>query len=61
MYHGKKNLLVLERITFNVITNSVPFAESSAETLKRFGYISIDNIKTQTLIEKDNLRIRFVN
>lgn len=41
----EKNQLALERITFGVTTNSAPIAESSAETLKRFGLLITSKLK----------------
>ena len=60
MYLAKEMLLASETINISATTNSAPIAARAAETLKRFGYVTIDNIKTETLIENDGKRIRFI-
>ena len=56
-----KQLLVPSE-TLNIIsgTNSAGTASGAAETLRRLGYISYDDIHTETIIEKGSRRTRFI-
>jgi hypothetical protein len=59
MYLAKEMLLASEKINISATTNSSPIAARAAETLQRLGYITYENIKTETFIERGK-RIRFV-
>lgn len=54
--------LLLPSETLNIIsgTNSAGTASGAAETLRRLGYITYDNIKTETIIENGTRRTRFI-
>ncbi|MCQ2818358.1 MAG: hypothetical protein MJ252_13915 [archaeon] len=48
--------------TLNIIsgTNSAGTASGAAETLRRLGYITYDNIKTETIIDNGSRKTRFI-
>ncbi|MCQ2819965.1 MAG: hypothetical protein MJ252_22085 [archaeon] len=54
--------LLLPAETLNIIsgTNSAGTASGAAETLRRLGYITYENIKTETIIENGSRRTRFI-
>ena len=60
MYLAKEMLLSSEKINISSITNSASIGARAAENLVRFGYVTYENIKTETLIENDGKRIRFI-
>lgn len=53
--------LLVHSDTLNIIagTNSAGTASGAAETLRRLGYITYDDIKTETIIENGNRKTRF--
>ena len=60
MYLAKEMLLSSEKINISSITNSASIGARAAENLVRFGYVTYENIKTETIIENNRKRIRFV-
>ena len=60
MYLAKEMLLSTDKINISATTNSADIAARAAETLARFGYVTYDNIKTETIIERERKRVRFV-
>ena len=60
MYLAKEMLLSSEKINIKATTNSADIAARSAENLVRFGYVTYDDIKTETIIERERKRVRFV-
>ena len=59
MYLAKEMLLSSEKINLSASTNSSPIASRAAETLQRLGYITYENIRTETYVDRGK-RIRFV-
>ena len=57
---AKEMLLSSEKINISSITNSASIGARAAENLVRFGYVTYENIKTETIIENNRKRIRFV-
>ena len=60
MYLAKEMLLSSEKINISSTTNSAGIGARAAENLVRFGYVTYENVKTETIIEKERKRIRFV-
>ena len=60
MYLAKELLLTTDKINISGITNSATIVARSAEGLVRFGYVTYENVKTETIIENNRKRIRFV-
>ena len=60
MYLAKEFLLSSEVIYISGTTNSAGTAARAAEGLVRFGYVTIENVKTETIIENGRKRTRFV-
>ena len=60
MYLAKEILKSSEKINISATTNSAGIAARAAETLRRLGYITYDNVQTETIIENDRKRIKFV-
>ncbi len=60
MYLAKEMLLSSETINISSTTNSASIGARAAENLVRFGYVTYENIKTETIIESNKKRIRFV-
>ncbi len=60
MYLAKEMLLSSETINISSTTNSASIGARAAENLVRFGYVTYENIKTETIIENNRKRIRFV-
>ena len=60
MYHAKELLLTTDKINISGTTNSATVVARSAEGLFRFGYVTYDNIKTETIIERERKRVRFI-
>ena len=60
MYLAKEMLLSSEKINISSTTNSAGIGARAAENLVRFGYVTYENVKTETIIEKKRKRIRFV-
>lgn len=56
----KEFLFNSERLNIIAGTNSAGIASRAAETLIRLGYITYENIKTETVIEHDKRKTRFV-
>ena len=53
---------LLNRDSLNIIagTNSSPIATKAAETLTRYGYVTIENIKTLTEVRNDKRFIKLI-
>ena len=60
MYLAKEMLLSSEKINISSTTNSAAIGARAAENLVRFGYVTYENVKTETIIENNRKRIRFV-
>ena len=60
MYLAKELLLSNEKINVIGGTNSAGTAARAAETLVRLGYVTYENVRTETLIEGNKRRTRFV-
>ena len=60
MYLAKEMLLSSEKINISATTNSADIGARAAENLVRFGYVTYDDIKTETIIERERKRVRFV-
>ena len=60
MYLAKEMLLSSEKINISSTTNSAAIGARAAENLVRFGYVTYENVKTETIIENNRKRIRFI-
>ena len=60
MYLAKEMLLSSETINISSTTNSASIGARAAENLVRFGYVTYENIKTETIIENNRKRTRFI-
>lgn len=60
MYLTKEMLLNTDKINIAAGTNSAGIAAVAAETLARLGYITYDYVKTETIIDHEKRRIRFI-
>lgn len=60
MYLAKELLLNKEKINIIGGTNSAGTAARAAESLVRLGYVTYENLKTETLIDNNKRRTRFV-
>ena len=60
MYLAKEMLLSSEKINISSTTNSAAIGARAAENLVRFGYVTYENVKTETIIENNRKRIRFL-
>ena len=60
MYFAKELLLTRDKINITGTTNSATIVARTAEGLVRFGYVTYENVKTETIIENNRKRIRFV-
>lgn len=60
MYFAKELLRNSEKINIISGTNSAGVAAIAAETLFRLGYITYENIRTETVVDHDRRRIRYV-
>ena len=60
MYLAKELLLTTDKINISGTTNSATIVARSAEGLVRFGYVTYDNVKTETIIENNKKRIKFI-
>ena len=59
MYFAKELLLTRDKINITGTTNSATIVARTAEGLVRFGYVTYENVKTETIIE-NNKKIRFI-
>ena len=60
MYFAKELLLTRDKINITGTTNSATIVARTAEGLVRFGYVTYENVKTETIIENNKKRIRFI-
>ena len=60
MYLAKEMLLSSEKINISSTTNSAGIGARAAETLVRLGYVTYENIMTDTIIENNRKRTRFI-
>ena len=60
MYFAKQLLVPSETLSIIAGTNSAGTASGAAEALKRLGYITYDDIRTETIIEQGSRRTRFI-
>ncbi len=60
MYLAKEMLLSSEKINISSTTNSAGIGARAAETLVRLGYVTYENIRTDTIIENDRKKTRFI-
>ena len=60
MYLAKEMLLPSEKINIISTTNSAGIGARAAETLVRLGYVTYENIRTDTIIENDRKKTRFI-
>ena len=61
MYFAKELLLTRDKINITGTTNSATIVARTAEGLVRFGYVTYENVKTETIIENNEKRIiRFI-
>ena len=60
MYFAKELLLTRDKINITGTTNSATIVARTAEGLVRFGYVTYENVKTETIIENNRKRIRFL-
>lgn len=60
MYFAKQLLVPNETLSIIAGTNSAGTASGAAEALKRLGYITYDDIRTETTIEQGSRRTKFI-
>ena len=60
MYFVKEILKSSDRINLISNTNSSPVGTRAAETLARFGYVTIENIQTLTEVKNNRRSIRLI-
>ena len=57
---AKEFLLKNEKVNIIAGTNSSPSASKAAESLVRFGYVTIENIQTLTEVRNDRRNIKLI-
>ena len=60
VYLAKEFLLTADHIDLVSGTTGAPVAARTAETLKRLGYITYDNVFTEAQVHEGRIRTRFV-
>ena len=60
MYMAREMLIGTERLNIIAGTNSSGIASKAAETLARVGYVTYENIRTETIIENNKRKTQFI-
>ena len=60
MHLAKESLFSNEKVNLISGTNTSPIASRAAESLVRFGYVTIENIQTLTEVKNDRRNIKLI-
>lgn len=60
MYLAKELLLNNDKINIVAGTNSAGIGAQAAESLSRLGYITYENVKTETSVDKERRKIKLI-